>query len=78
MSSLISEFVLHKINIETLDAIQRLSKCFGSRLHNFAYAGTKDKRAETWQWMTVKGKRMHELVCVRFIKITLVLNVSSL
>ncbi|XP_072181848.1 pseudouridylate synthase PUS7L-like [Diadema setosum] len=48
-------FSLQKTNIETLDAIQQLSQAVGLHPSDFSYAGIKDKKAVTTQFMCVKG-----------------------
>lgn len=47
-------FVLHKENIDTLQAIATLSNELRMKPALFAYAGTKDKRAKTSQWISVR------------------------
>lgn len=47
-------FVLHKENIDTLQAIAALSHELKMKPALFAYAGTKDKRAKTSQWISVR------------------------
>lgn len=47
-------FILHKENIDTLQAIASLSHMLNMKPALFAYAGTKDKRAKTSQWITVR------------------------
>ena len=40
---------------ETLEAIQRLSACLNIQPSAFSYAGIKDKKATTTQYMVVRG-----------------------
>lgn len=47
-------FVLHKENIDTLQAIAALSHQLKMKPALFAYAGTKDKRAKSSQWISVR------------------------
>lgn len=47
-------FILHKENIDTLQAIATLARKLDTKPSHFAYAGTKDKRAKTSQWISVK------------------------
>lgn len=47
-------FVMHKENIDTISAIAALSHKTGFKPALFTYAGTKDKRAKTSQWICVK------------------------
>jgi tRNA pseudouridine13 synthase len=47
-------FILHKENIDTLQAIAALSHKLSMKPALFSYAGTKDKRAKTSQWISVK------------------------
>ncbi|PJF18956.1 hypothetical protein PSACC_01217 [Paramicrosporidium saccamoebae] len=44
-------FVLHKENMDTLEAVQLLSKRLHMSARDFSYAGTKDRRGITGQWM---------------------------
>lgn len=48
-------FQLQKTDMNTLDAIHLLSKSLQVPLEHFGYAGTKDKKAMTSQFVTVKG-----------------------
>ncbi|XP_065055297.1 pseudouridylate synthase PUS7L-like isoform X2 [Rhopilema esculentum] len=47
-------FVLCKRNVETSDALARLSVAFKTKSINFSYAGSKDKKAITYQNITVR------------------------
>lgn len=47
-------FILHKENIDTLQAISNLAYQLKIKPSHFAYAGTKDKRAITSQWICAK------------------------
>lgn len=47
-------FVLYKENIDTVQAINALASKTGLKPAFFAYAGTKDKRAKTSQWVSVR------------------------
>ncbi|XP_033228408.1 pseudouridylate synthase 7 homolog [Belonocnema kinseyi] len=47
-------FILHKINMDTMDALNRISSFLRLRANSFSYAGTKDRRAKTTQWVSVK------------------------
>lgn len=47
-------FILHKENIDTLQAIAQLSHRLNTKPALFTYAGTKDKRAKTSQWICIK------------------------
>lgn len=47
-------FVMHKENVDTLQAIASLSNNMKMKPALFAYAGTKDKRAKTSQWISVR------------------------
>lgn len=49
-----THFILHKENVDTLQAIASLSHELRTKPSNFAYAGTKDKRAKTSQWVSVR------------------------
>ncbi|VDP70852.1 unnamed protein product [Echinostoma caproni] len=54
-------FVLYKEGKDTISAIQLLSRCLHIRPGSFAYAGTKDRRAITTQFVTLKGIDSHRL-----------------
>ncbi|CAO1319707.1 unnamed protein product [Diamesa tonsa] len=47
-------FVLHKENMDTMQAISVLASSLNTRPSQFVYAGTKDKRAKTSQWVCIK------------------------
>lgn len=47
-------FLLHKVNMDTMDALNRLAASLRIRPDNFSYAGTKDRRAWTTQWVSLK------------------------
>lgn len=47
-------FVMYKENIDTISAIAALSHKTGFKPALFTYAGTKDKRGKTSQWICVK------------------------
>lgn len=47
-------FVLHKENLDTMQAISLLASQLNTRPSQFVYAGTKDKRAKTSQWICIK------------------------
>lgn len=47
-------FLLHKVNMDTMDALNQLAMNLYLRPNNFTYAGTKDRRAWTTQWVSVK------------------------
>ena len=49
------KFVLLKSNKDTLSAISLLAQLSRIHVSRFAYAGTKDRRAITTQWVTVQG-----------------------
>ncbi|XP_076806346.1 pseudouridylate synthase PUS7L-like isoform X2 [Clavelina lepadiformis] len=55
------QYTFYKHNTESLDAVHQLAKHFDLRPHQFGFAGIKDKRAETWQKMTVQGIRKERL-----------------
>ncbi|XP_068754742.1 pseudouridylate synthase 7 homolog [Montipora capricornis] len=54
-------FVLYKENKDTMDAINLLSKLLKIKTGIFGYAGTKDRRAVTTQWISVFRVRAEEL-----------------
>lgn len=47
-------FILHKVNIDTMDALNQISRVLRLKPSIFNYAGTKDRRAKTTQWISVK------------------------
>lgn len=47
-----THFILYKENKDTMDAVHSLASSLNMRPSNFAYAGTKDKRAVTTQWIS--------------------------
>lgn len=47
-------FVLHKVNLDTMDALNQVSKVLRLKASIFNYAGTKDRRAKTTQWISVR------------------------
>lgn len=48
-------FLLHKENIDTMQAVSGLAPLLGgARASMLSYAGTKDKRAKTTQWVRIK------------------------
>ncbi|KAK9727684.1 multisubstrate pseudouridine synthase 7 [Basidiobolus ranarum] len=54
-------FILHKENKDTMEAVNMLSKIMKMSSKIFSYAGTKDKRGVTVQWVTgyhVKAERL--------------------
>ncbi|CAD6227705.1 GSCOCG00001385001-RA-CDS [Cotesia congregata] len=48
------KFILHKVNIDTMDALNQLAVNLRIRANNLNYSGTKDRRARTTQWVSVK------------------------
>lgn len=47
-------FLLHKVNMDTMDALNQLAASLRIRPDNFSYAGTKDRRAWTTQWVSLR------------------------
>lgn len=47
-------FILHKVNMDTMDALNRLAIRLRKKTDSFSYAGTKDRRAYTSQWVSLK------------------------
>ncbi|KAI4501595.1 hypothetical protein M0802_003472 [Mischocyttarus mexicanus] len=47
-------FLLHKVNMDTMDALNQMAMILRIRPNNFSYAGTKDRRAWTTQWISLK------------------------
>ncbi|CAH3151205.1 unnamed protein product [Porites lobata] len=54
-------FVLYKENKDAMDAINLLSKLLKLKSGMFGYAGTKDRRAITTQWVSVYRVRAEQL-----------------
>jgi len=54
-------FVLYKENKDTMDAISLLSKLLKIKTGTFGFAGTKDRRAVTTQWVSVFRVRAEQL-----------------
>ena len=54
-------FVLYKENKDTMDAINLLSKLLKIKPGMFGYAGTKDRRVITTQWVSVYRVRAEQL-----------------
>lgn len=55
-------FLMYKENIDTVQAIGALAQSVRTRPGNFNYAGTKDKRAKTTQWVSVRTMEPERLV----------------
>ena len=49
-----THFILHKENVDTIQATLLIANAMKMRPANFVYCGTKDKRAKTSQWVCVK------------------------
>ncbi|GAB1867119.1 Pseudouridylate synthase 7-like protein [Camponotus japonicus] len=47
-------FLLHKVNMDTIDALNQLATNLRIQPNNFTYPGTKDRRAWTTQWVSLK------------------------
>ncbi|KAF7391993.1 hypothetical protein HZH68_011536 [Vespula germanica] len=47
-------FSLHKVNMDTMDALNQMAMMLRIKPNNFNYAGTKDRRAWTTQWVSLK------------------------
>lgn len=47
-------FLLHKVNMDTMDALNQMAMMLHIKPNNFNYAGTKDRRAWTTQWVSLK------------------------
>jgi len=55
---------VEKVGLSTLDMLERFGKIMGLAKDNFGYAGLKDRRARTQQWISLPAKcesRIHEL-----------------
>lgn len=47
-------FLLHKVNMDTMDALNQLAMNLRLKPNNFNYAGIKDRRAWTTQWVSLR------------------------
>lgn len=47
-------FILHKTNMDTMDALNQIARVLHLKSSIFTYSGTKDRRAKTTQWVCVK------------------------
>lgn len=47
-------FLLHKVNMDTIGAVNQLAANLRLQPNNVCYAGTKDRRAWTTQWMSLR------------------------
>ncbi|XP_050306866.1 pseudouridylate synthase 7 homolog [Anthonomus grandis grandis] len=57
-----THFILFKERMDTMDACLKLSEALHVSPQKIMYAGTKDKRAKTSQWLCVKKFNPHNLV----------------
>ncbi|XP_034945615.1 uncharacterized protein Pus7 [Chelonus insularis] len=48
------EFILHKVNIDTMNALNEIAIHLHLKPNTFNYAGTKDRRASTSQWVSLR------------------------
>ncbi|KAG7208471.1 hypothetical protein KM043_014697 [Ampulex compressa] len=55
-------FVLHKVNMDTMDALNQLAMNLRLKPNNFNYAGTKDRRAWTTQYVSVRKVEPGEIL----------------
>lgn len=55
-------FILYKECIDTLDACMKISDCIRTNCQIFNYAGVKDKRAKTTQWVSVRKVEPWKLI----------------
>ena len=56
---------LYKDNLELLTVLQKLATELGIHLSNIKYAGMKDKRAVTYQYISISGtssKKINEII----------------
>lgn len=47
-------FLLHKVNMDTISVVNQLAVSLRLQPNNVCYAGTKDRRAWTTQWMSLR------------------------
>ncbi|XP_076643173.1 pseudouridine synthase 7 [Halictus rubicundus] len=57
-------FVLHKVNMDTMDALNQLAANLRMKANNFNYAGTKDRRAWTSQWISLRKTEPSDILRV--------------
>lgn len=55
-------FLLYKENVDTIQATSQLAECMRCSPSSFAYAGTKDRRAKTTQWISIKHYEPSKIV----------------
>nr|XP_012149715.1 PREDICTED: pseudouridylate synthase 7 homolog [Megachile rotundata] len=62
-------FLLHKVNMDTMDALNQLAMNLRMKPNNFNYAGMKDRRAWTTQWVSLRKVEPSDILraakCVR-------------
>lgn len=65
-----THFILYKENKDTMDAVHNLAAAINTRPSNFSFAGTKDRRAVTTQWLSSWRLEPRRLIaaCRRFNK----------
>lgn len=55
-------FLLHKDNVDTMQAVSSLAPMLSARASSITYAGTKDKRARTTQWACIRKREPLQIV----------------
>ncbi|KYN37738.1 Pseudouridylate synthase 7 like protein [Trachymyrmex septentrionalis] len=55
-------FLLHKVNMDTISVVNQLAVSLRLQPNNFCYAGTKDRRAWTTQWISLRKVEPHNIL----------------
>ncbi|KYN03938.1 Pseudouridylate synthase 7 like protein, partial [Cyphomyrmex costatus] len=55
-------FLLHKVNMDTISVVNQLAVSLRLQPNNFCYAGTKDRRAWTTQWISLRKVEPHSIL----------------
>ena len=72
---LLKYYHIYLLYQETLEAIQRLAQCLATHPSAFSYAGVKDSKADTTQFVVVRGITPEQYVtccpCMHFLSVHL-------
>jgi tRNA pseudouridine13 synthase len=71
------KFVILKENIDTMNALNTISKFMHIKPNNISIAGTKDKRAVTAQWCTIFRRRPSELMPMNKFKYNPIIRIGD-
>lgn len=55
-------FLMYKENVDTMQAVSMLAPLINVKAAAITYAGTKDKRGKTTQWMCVRRREPSQIV----------------